>query len=243
MSTFTGQPSIFSARGLALNEANLSHQLGEKMFTADGRAFRYARAGSGAALVTGNLLQAEAEDTGEQGVAIAAAAVGDTTITTTDSLTVTANEYAGGYITVTVTPGLGQTFKIQSHPAATAATVVFTIEDPVGVALTTVTRIDIVPNLYAAVIQKPATETGSIVGVAVNAISASQYGWIQVEGPANVLNDAGTIVVGNIVVASDATAGAVENGANASTEAQPVVGVAMTGIDANQNGLVNLKIG
>lgn len=242
MSQFTGLPSVFSGNPFQIDEANPTHVVGEKMYTPDGRAFRYARAGA-VALVVGNLLQAEVEDTGEQNVAIAAAAVGDLSIVTTDNLTVTANEYAGGYIVVSVTPGLGQVFKIKSHAAFTAAAATFVIEDPVQVALTTSSRIDIVPNLYAAVIQKPAAESGSIVGVAVNDISASQYGWIQVEGPAAVLNDAGTIVVGNIVVASDGTAGAVENGANASTEAQPIVGVAMTGIAANEVGLVNLKIG
>lgn len=242
MSQFTGQPEIISGNPFSVDEANPTHQLGEKMYTPDGRAFRYCRAG-GTALVVGNLLQAEAEDTGEQGLTPEATAVGATTLTTNSTVTVDANEYEGGYIVVTVTPGLGQVFKILSHPAATAAAVTFTLEDPVQVALTTTSRIDVVPNLYRNVIVKPAAETGSIVGVAVNDITAAQYGWIQVEGPASVLNDAGTIVVGNIVVASDGTAGAVENGANASTEAQPVVGVAMTGIAANENGLVNLKIG
>lgn len=241
MSKFTGPASIFSSNPLVVDEANPTHDLGERLVTSDGRAFRYARAGA-TALVIGNLLQAEAEDTGEQNLAVDATAIGSFTLATSTTVTVVANEYAGGFIVTTVTPGLGTTYKIKSHPAATAAALTLTLEDPLQTATTTDTRIDLVPSLFANVIVKPATETGAIVGVACNNITAAQYGWIQVQGPASCLNDAGTIVVGNIVVASDGTAGAVENGANASTEAQPVVGVAMTGIAANENGLVNLCI-
>ena len=239
MSQYTGPASIVSGRPPIADDANPSHTLGERIVTPDGRAFRYARAGSGAALVTGNLLQSPAEDTADQNIAATAAAVGATSITTA-SMTVTANQYAGGYVTVTVTPGLGQTFRIREHAAFTAAAATFTLEDPVQVALTTDSRLDFHPNPFNGVIQMPGTRSSAPVGVTVNDITASQYGWIQVGGPCNVLSN-GALTVGSVVVAAD-NAGAVEVGANGTTEAFSPVGYALTGVASGENGLVFLNI-
>lgn len=225
-----------AGQALYTSSATQQHVLGEKMFSPDGRKFRYAKAGA-SALVVGNLLQGPAEDTATQNLAVAAAAVGDATITTTTTVTVTANEYAGGYVVVSVTPGLGQTFRIKSHPAATAAAVVLTLEDPVRVALTTTSRIDLVRNPYASVIQYPTTATGPAVGAAIHAIAASEFGWIQSGGVTSVLNDGGS-TVGTNVSASNATAGAVE----AAVTAQAIVGFAATGIATTENGSIYLTI-
>src|SRR3990167_1908964 len=129
MSKFTTEAQIISGSALLVDEANPSHELGEVAVTTDGRRFRYAQAG-GTALVVGNILQAPAETVADQGLAVAAAGIGATQITTTSTVTVTANQYGGGYVLVTITPGLGQIFRIKSHPAATAAGVVLTLEDP-----------------------------------------------------------------------------------------------------------------
>lgn len=241
MSKFTGPASVFSSNPLVVDEASPSHDLGAKLVTPDGRAFRYARAGSGAALVVGNLLQAEAEDTGEQNLAVSATAIGATQITTTTTVTVTANEYAGGFVVVAITPGLGQTLKIKSHPAATAAALTLDLEDPVQTALTTDSRIDLVPSLYAGVIQNPTSITGSVVGVACNNIAASNYGWIQTGGPAACLAD-GTLTVGLPVVASNGTAGGVETISDGANELLAIVGIAMTAATTAEAGLVNLTL-
>src|SRR3990167_4867818 len=118
MSIFTGSPAIFAGIPYTADEANPQHDLGTRLCTPDGRVFRYVRAG-GTALVVGDLLQGAAEDTGDQDITPTAAAIGDTSFLTSSTMTVTANQYAGGYVTVTVTPGLGQLFRIKSHPAAT----------------------------------------------------------------------------------------------------------------------------
>src|SRR3990167_2355069 len=237
MSTYTGESVIFGGLPPVVDEANPTHNLGQKLVTPDGRSFRYVRAG-GTALVTGNLLQSIAEDTGEQDLTPTATAIGATSITTS-AITVTANQYAGGYVLVTVTPGIGQAFKIKSHPASTAAAVTLTLEDPVQVALTTTSRIDLVPNIYEGVIAHPTTSSGVPVGVAVNDITANQYGWIQTGGIANVLNDAaGAITVGATVMRSSSVTGALR----AHTGAVPAFGYALTGIAASENGAVKLNI-
>ena len=240
MTYFTGQPGVFGSLPPIVDEANPQHDLGAKMYTADGRGYRYVRAG-GSALVVGDLIQGIAEDTGEQGETPEATAIGAKSITTNSTVTVTANQYAGGYVIVTITPGLGQILKIKSHPAATAAALVITLEDPVQVALTTTSRIDLVANPYSAVIQNPSSASSSVVGVAVNNISISQYGWIQTDGIASVLAD-GALTVGTQLVASNGTNGAVESGADA-TDLQAIVGTAATGIATGDCGAVKLNIG
>ena len=239
MSIFTGQPSVFSGSPLTTNEAAPSHALGEKMFTPDGRAYRYVKVGA-LALVVGNVLQGIAEDTGEQGLTPVAADAGALTITTS-AITVTKDQYAGGFVIVTVTPGLGYQYKIKSHPASTAAACVITLEDPIQVALTTTSRIDLVPNIYSGVIQSLAATSDAIVGVAVCPITALYYGWIQTNGVASVLAD-GALAVGDSIFASDNLAGGAESGVNAATEALPYIGVAVTGVATGECGAVKLCI-
>ena len=233
MSQLTGTANV-AAQPLFSSNANPQHNLGEEISTNDGRRFRYARAGA-SALVPGTLLQSQAEATGNQNLAVAAAAIGDTTVTTTSTVTVTANQYAGGFVMVTVTPGQGYQYKIKSHPAATSAAVVLTLEDPILVALTTSSKIDLVANRYSAVIINPTTATSSPVGAAVYPIAATEYGWIQVTGTANLLAD-GTVTVGTALVASNGTAGAVEPLAGV----QAIVGIAITGIATTEYGSVDL---
>lgn len=211
-------------------------QLGALATTGDGRYFRYALAGA-TALVPGTLQQGPAETTAHERLAMAAAAVGATSLTTTASITVTANQYTGGYAMVAVTPGIGQMFQIGTHPATTSAALTFNIVDPVITALTTSSTVSLVANPYAGVIINPTTATGTIAGVAVAATPIAGYGWIQTKGPSNVLAQ-GTVVVGEEVAASSTTAGCVV----ATSGVLASVGVAMQGITATQNGPIFLNI-
>lgn len=224
------------AQSLLSSSSTQLHNLGELVHSNDGRAFRYCKAG-GTALVQGKLQQAQAEDTSDQGITPTAAAVGDTSVVTSSTMTVTANQYAQGWMVVTVTPGEGYQYKIKGHAAFTAAAATFTLEDPIVVALTTSSRVDFVANPYSAVIVNPATATSTPAGVAVYPVVASEFGWLQVSGVANVLAD-GTVVVGTGVVASNATAGAVE----ALTGVQAPIGTAVTGIATTEYGAIKLDL-
>ncbi len=234
MASQLGGDLQITAGDLTLNTSTQQHTLGARATTGDGRIFRYCKAG-GTTLVVGKLQQSSAEDTGTQNLACAAAAIGATTVTTTTTVTVTANEYAEGFLVVTVTPGEGYQYKIKSHPAATAAAVTLTLEDPIVVALTTASRVDLVRNQYSAVIVNPTSATSAPVGVAVTAITNAQFGWIQTAGYATILSDAGS-TVGTNVSASNATAGAVE----AAVTAQAAIGVAVTGVATTEYGMFDL---
>lgn len=204
--------------------------------TGDGRYFRYIIAGA-VALVPGTLLQAPAETTANERVAMAAASIGATQLVTTASITVTANQYTGGYAMVAVTPGQGYSYQIGQHAAFTSAAATFNLVDPVTIALTTSSTVSFVVSPWSAVVINPTTATSSIVGVAVAATPISFYGWAQTGGPACVLAQ-GTIVVGEQVGASSTTAGAIV----ATSGVLADVGYAMQGITSTQYGPIMLNI-
>lgn len=233
----SGLPIIYGINPFDTSTTPL-HQLGTLGFTSDGRKFRYARAGA-VALVTGDLLQSPAEVTGAQSRIVAAASVGDTSITTTDTLTATADQFVDGYIIVTgeASTGTGHIYRIKSHPVVTAAVATFQLYDKIEVALTATTQVDIVPNPYRGVITWPVTQTGSPVGVAFVAAPIDSYTWIQTGGVASVLTT-GTVAVGTNVAAATATASAVET----ATAGLPTLGYALTGIATGECGAIHLII-
>ena len=210
--------------------------LGTVGVTNDGRRFRFISAGA-VALVPGKLQQAPAEVTANQNLAIAAAAIGATSIVTTSTVTVTANQYAGGWAVPTATPGQGYYYRILSHPATTAAVLTLTLDDAISVALTTATTLDLVANPYGSIIVNPTTATSAPVGAAVSIVPISGFGWVQTEGVTSVLAD-GTVTVGTALVASNGTAGAAE----ALAGVQAPVATALTGIATTEYGAVNLQI-
>lgn len=234
----SGVPTVYGINPYE-SETTPSHNLGTLGFTQDGRKFRYARNGSAAA-VAGELQQGRVEDTGDQSLLMAAGSIGDKTVTTVGTVTVTANQYANGYIVFTAEGGTGNGlyYRIKSHPAASAAVVTLTLYEGLRVAITTSTQADLVPNLYDETLQYATGQTSAPAGVAVIATPADEYGWLQTGGEGLVLSDAG-ITVGQSVVASNGTAGAVEDVASTT---QPVVGIALTGIATGEFGLVRLTL-
>lgn len=219
-----------------------NQNIGEAVFTNDGRVFKYAKSGA-SDLIAGNLLQSSAETTAHQNLTAVAAAIGDTSIAASTTVTLTANEYSGGWAIITTGPGIGHAFKISGHAAFTAAAPTLQLSNPIsGVALTTSSRIDLVRNAYMSVIQNPTTATSGPVGVnSVGTLTTLFFGWIQVAGVSPVLAD-GALVVGSNVGASNGTAGAVEPLGQAGVPGtQALVGIAQTGVATGEIGAVRLQ--
>mgnify|MGYP001568524978 CR=1 FL=1 len=186
--------------------------LGTQLRLPDGRNYRFCKAG-GSALVVGNVIQTPANISTHVDLTVVSGAAGATQIVATLGATnaATLDQYAEGYAVVSVTPGAGHIYKIKGHAAADAAANITLDLMPgktVEVALTTTSRLDLIYNPYDLVIQAPATTlTGNPVGVAVTAVAASAYGWIQARWLAAVLT-AGTVVIGQLAISPTGTAGA-----------------------------------
>lgn len=201
VTSFSGIPSIAPNNPLVTSTTQLT-AIGSYMETPDGRGFRYGKIGSGAATVAGKVYQGFPLDaTNWQvsgGFATAASDIGSTTVTTTDTLTIGVNGFAGGYMSVVVTPGQGYTYRIKSNTAATTAAVTVELEDPLVVALSTASNVIFVQHPYMNLVIEPGTPTANIAGVATGIIPASSFGWVQVRGACAVLFT-GTGVAGKAV--------------------------------------------
>lgn len=218
MANISGNP-IIAGYDLYSSSANPITDVGQLIFGDNGKAFRYAKAGA-TALVVGNLLQSSVVDTNWTGVAVAvAAAAGVNQVSLTNGGTaVTAGMFVGGSFIVSVnsTAGtnLGDEYTIVGHTVdtTTSGTVVFTLDRPIRTALTvSTTKVTIRRSPWSGVLQCIAatSTTGSPAGVAIYAIPANEYGWVQTKGVAACLHDNSTFAVGSALSQSAATAGAV----------------------------------
>lgn len=202
-----------SGQDVFSDSSTAQHGLGQMARTKDGRQFRYVECGA-TALVVGNALQSQVEDTDHDNITCRATAIGATALLITTGSgngNLTANEYSEGYAIVDTTPGLGYCYRISDHAAIAASTdgaINLVPEDAIEVALTSDSRVTLVANPYKNVIQHPVTTaSGVCVGGAVYPITADYFGWIQTGGPGAALID-GTPAVGQPVTSTAATAGA-----------------------------------
>lgn len=226
--------------------ASPAHRVGTRGVDKSGRVYRYVLAGA-ADLVAGNVVQGPATVANHLANTPPAVAIGASSFTYTPGATAgAASLYENGFMQVDTTPGNGYTYNVDSHLAISSATA-FTLnlksDDAVQVALTTSSRVGLLPNPFRGVIQTPVTTaTGLVVGVAVYPITAAQYGWIQTWGIASVLIN-GTPALGAMVVAPSATtAGAVDVITTTNLVTAQVVGkMAQVGV-STKNNFVSLTI-
>lgn len=185
-----------------------AHPLGELAVTNDGRKFRYVLNG-GVAMIPGSLYMSPVVVANHQNMATATAAIGAKTISVTLGATaVTANQYRGAYLVINAGTGLGLSYKIASHPAAALSTaVVLTLEDPIITATAVAdTKSCLIYSPFQGVIAS--VNTAKPAGVAVYAVAANEYGWLQTHGVCSGLNQAATAV--NLGLAASTTSGAME---------------------------------
>ena len=199
------------------DHAEQRYQLGQKLITVDGRAYRYHLTGA-STLVVGDVVDGPALITNHLATAAVARAAGATTIAATLGATASAkNQYRGGYASIVLTPGGGETYilnaglNIDTHDAVASGGVITAVlaqGETIVTALTTTSDITWVLSPYAGTIQSPITTlVSSAVGIAVKASTAGRFGWVQTRGVGTVLAS-GTIVVGNRVVRLVAAAAA-----------------------------------
>lgn len=193
----------------------LGRRVGDLVWGANGKAFRYALNGA-SALVKGNLLQASAQDTTYENMAVGTAgAVGDTYIQVTNgTATITSAQFIGGTINVytagTVAIGDEYTIRKITGTLTTGGALKVYLDRPLRYAYTTSAKVNMKRSPWSGVIQAPATtQTEMAVGVAIYEIPAAEYGWVQTHGVCSVLSDGSTFAVGSDVGTPSGTAGCV----------------------------------
>jgi len=195
-----------------------------------GRTFVYAKNGA-AGLAQGKLNIQATPTANHQNIALQAAApAGSKEVSVTLGATLASlNQYEDGYLFVTDETGEGTGYKIRSNPAAdSAGTLTLTLYDAIHEALTTSSEVCLIPNPYNGVILAIADQLDRPAGVALNAITAAYYFWIQTGGPCAILADE-TIAQGGEVTIGSSVVGAVEL---LDAAGEPPVGIAIiAGVD------------
>lgn len=231
-----------TAQDTFTSTADQYHALGTLAMTADGRRFRYCQVGA-SDLVAGNLIQGAAPIANHLANTPPAVAVGATSFSYTPGATAgAANLYAEGFLQVDTTPGNGYTYQVSGHAAISSSTA-FTLylKDPIQVALTTSSRVGLMPNAWKNVIQTPTTITAKVVGVAPAALTATYYGWLQTYGPCSVLIN-GTPAITAPVINGATTAGSVDVWTAAAQPTANLVGFMMQVGVSGKNNFVFLNI-
>ena len=189
--------------------------VGQKFETSDGRELVFV-ANGGVALSAGVLVQAPAQITAQQGLAMTVPTAYPATaglyqiLVTASSTVVSVNQFAGGYASISTGTGIGQLLKIASHQAAAnGATFVVNLEDPIQTTLDATSKVSLLYNPYghgtasaagavsSGVIVKPATATGLTIGATLYGIAASTAPIYN--STTGALSTAGTIQYGLIV--------------------------------------------
>lgn len=190
--------SAFS-QGLYQASTTQREELGVLRVEADGRKFRYAKAGG--ALAAGKACIGALQVANHINRAVAAAfAIGVKEVSVPVGATaVTADQYAGGYLDVNDATGEGYRYKIVGNTACDASgTTVVQLDEPIRVALVASTsEVSLIPNSYGSVTHS-ATEENFPAGVAVCAVASGSYCWLQTGGDCIALM-AGTPAVGTIL--------------------------------------------
>jgi hypothetical protein len=197
-------------------DANLATLVGTRWDLADGREVILVSTTSATNVTAGYLMQDAVVVAGNSNLTVTAYTTGANllpTVTVTNGATaVTANQYQGGFVVCNDASGaaIGRTLRIASHPAAAnAVALVITLEDASDEAITTSTKVTMVPQHGAGVIVQPTSPTNVCAGLGLYNIAASSYGFLLAKGLGSALSDATVATVGMAIGPSTTTAGTV----------------------------------
>jgi len=219
-------------------DASLKTMVGTRWDLSDGRELLLVRAGA-VDVAAGKLYQDAAIVANHQNLTVTAYTaysnngnVPASVAVTLGATAATANQYAGGLLIVNSSTGLGQTLRIASHPAANSgAGLVLTLEEGAVTAITTSSKVCLIPPHGADVIINPTTPTGAVAGIGLYIVPTTTYGFLVSRGITAGLAD-GTITVGTPISPSTSVAGALVQ----TPYATNVVTAAVVGY-ANQAGV------
>jgi hypothetical protein len=192
--------------------ADVVGEYGAKMSLADGRTFRWGKAGA-VALAPGKLCVAPTVVANHINLSWATApAVGDTTVSVTLGATAaTLNQYKDGFLVVQDGTGEGRAYGIEGHAAAdSAGTIRLNLKEAIRAAgAASEANVDLIANPYNGAVISVTDQADQPVGVPVTTIAAGEFGWFQTGGPCAVLMDE-AVTNGLTVTIGTGVAGAVE---------------------------------
>ena len=203
------------------------------------RVFAHALAGA-SALAVGKLMQTPAAISGHEDMAVSntLTVAGDTTILVTPVTNdISVDHYEEGWLWINDDTGEGYMHRVKTVPAISAsAEGTITLYDPIRLADGSGSTATLATNRFFKTIIHPSPATNRLAGVPTRAVTAAQYYWSQVKGPAAVLVQ-GTHVAGDFVVPSATVDGAAMPSAAYETDGPEVGRVMVVNADTEYGGV------
>jgi len=229
--------------------ATQKHKLGAIYNKADGRSYRYARAGG--TQLAKNLLNAAAVPDAQAITSTAQTAYGAAAgAVTFDVLQTTGNAWVKDSLVdgwLHVSDGgaaMGDLYEIEANVWKTSDTVMtVTLADKNGLTRAIAATDDVIlyANQAALTVVSPANPVSEIIGVNATIVPINYYYWAQYRGIASILIDGtDTIVAGDVVTASDSVAGTIHLN-DALTDDVPI-GICIATGAVSEPGLVNMNL-
>ena len=159
--------------------------LGTRLEVGD-KVFRYAKAGSTGLGVSAGRIACSVIDVSLHGgtyVSFAVATTGAYTLSATATGTFTADTFVEGYVVFGGGTRAGESYRIKSHGTGVSA-VAINLYDPIVGTVTATSLGAVIPNKY---ICEVSTAAQGPVGVPMIDVTAGNFFWAQVKGPAAVI--------------------------------------------------------
>lgn len=172
------------------------HRVGTVGTTQDGKRFEYVRMDQSTAIGKGKLATYEPVAAATDKITITtAAAIGATSVIVPLTLTLVANELAGGFVSVDDDTGEAELYPIAGHAAHSSGDLTLYLDRPLAVAWTTSTTVTVVYNACSVKISAAVVAAAQPVEVAAGVPlvdipvgnTTPNYFWVQKSGLANVL--------------------------------------------------------
>ena len=193
--------------------------VGSRVSLSDGRVFRYGHFGAAtnrglivsqdlsesSVVDTDNVMIAPASATAVAGETIQPGAINSRFVQITLA-SITADQFAGGYLHITDDTGEGFTYGIKGNTATNdpvSGDFRLDLHDRLQVAIDGTSDFAITGSLYANLEAATQAVDEVVAGVTMATMAAGEYGWIQTQGVATVLTQ------GTVVIADRAAVGSV----------------------------------
>jgi hypothetical protein len=245
--SLNGIPMVGADVDITAVDASQKFAIGTRFTRQDGNQYAYGYSSAGAAIgklmastfatssltLSSNNVIAPASAIAVAGDTMKPGSIGSKFIEITLA-SVTANQFAGGYLTVGSGTGLGQTFRIKGNTATNnpaTGNVRINFYEAITTALDATSDVLITGNPFSDIIVKDGTNYVT-AGVSVSTTTTTKpYGWFLTKGITGCLQDDTTLAlaVGKGVAPSAAVAGAVVSVGNAATDYLTLRGLQVIG--------------
>lgn len=261
--SIVGEPQQGADIDIYESSSNPKYALGFGFTRADGNKYRYCH--FGALTNRGTLVSADVSESNLAKIENVGALVANITKRAGEIfnpnavgsrylqlvITATAQQFEGGYLTVTTGAGAGFTYRIKGHTTTSdnnpvTGNIYADIDSPLVVAIDSTSDITIQGSPYANLEAVSTTDTIP-AGVTVSNNTAAAYGWICTNGVVGVLQDVNIGTIGKPCFVSSNTAGAIQckQSATSSTTNElvlPIVGYMLEAGSSADYSIIKLQL-